>query len=89
MSKKMKWIIIALAVVLVLEVLTALDSDETTVKTFDYAKLLLGTSVSMKNLKIVDIYTTSNEDSSSKGAMTLTCQAEGATVTVQSYCSLK
>ena len=66
-----------------MEVLTALDSDETTVKTFDYAKLLLGTSVSMKNLKIVDIYTTSNEDSSSKGAMTFTCTLDGKTISVR------
>lgn len=65
------------------EVLTALDSEETTVKTFDYAKLLLGTSVSMKNLKIVDIYTTSNEDSSSKGAMTFTCTLDGKTISVR------
>lgn len=48
-------------------------------KSFDYAQLAMSTSVSMKDLLVVDIYTTSNEDSSSKGAMTLTCQAPDGT----------
>ena len=49
-----------------------------------YAKLALGTSLEMQNLRVVDIYTTTNEESSSKGAMTLTCRAEdGTTVTVR------
>ena len=66
------------------EVLKALDSDETEIKTFDYAQLALSSSVSMKNLKVTKIYTTSNEDSSSKGAMTLTCKApDGTTVSVR------
>lgn len=52
-------------------------------KTFDYAELALGTSVSMENLKVVDVYTTTNEESSSKGAMTLTCQVDGITIDVR------
>ncbi len=52
-------------------------------KTFDYAALAMNTSVSMQNLKVKDIYTTSNEESSSKGAMTLTCEIDGVTVTVR------
>jgi len=44
-------------------------------KTFKYAELALGTTVSMENLKVVDVYTTTNEESSSNGAMTLTCEA--------------
>ena len=44
-------------------------------QTFDYAHLALGTSISMENLQVVGVYTTTNEDSSSKGAMTLTCRA--------------
>ena len=52
-------------------------------KTFDYAELALGTSVSVENLKVVDVYTTTNEESSSKGAMTLTCQVDGITIDVR------
>lgn len=57
--------------------------EEETV-THDYAALAMNTSVEMKNLTVVDIYTTISADSSSKGAMTLTCKAEdGNTVTVR------
>lgn len=53
-------------------------------RTYDYAALVMNTSVKMENLKVVDIYTTTAEDSSSKGAMTLTCEApDGAAVTVR------
>ncbi|MGN1157202.1 MAG: thermonuclease family protein [Agathobacter sp.] len=52
-------------------------------KTFDYAELALGTSVSMENLKVVDVYTTTNEESSSKGAMTLKCQVDGVTIDIR------
>lgn len=48
-----------------------------------YAQLALGTSVEMKGLTVTHIYTTDNEDSSSKGAMTLTCEKDGVTVTVR------
>jgi hypothetical protein len=51
---------------------------------FPYAQLVMGTSLAMKDLKVVDIYTTTNEDSSSKGAMTLTCQApDGSMIDVR------
>lgn len=40
-----------------------------------YQSALLGTSVSLENLTVVDVYTTHKEDSASKGAMTLTCRA--------------
>ena len=62
------------------EVLKSLDSEETQKKTFDYAQLALSSSISMKKLKVTSIYTTTNEESSSKGAMTLTCRAEDGTV---------
>lgn len=48
-----------------------------------YAQLALATSVEMKGLTVTDVYTTENEDSSSKGAMTLTCTKDGTTVTVR------
>lgn len=51
--------------------------------TFDYAALALGTSLEMKNLEVKNIYTTNNEDSSSFGAMTLECEADGISITVR------
>lgn len=39
--------------------------------------------VSIKNLKVKSIYTTQTEGSSSKGAMTLTCEVDGKTVVVR------
>lgn len=56
--------------------------EEKTV-TAPYAAMVMGTSVEMKDLQVTDIYTTTNEDSSSKGAMTLICQAGGVPVTVR------
>ncbi len=53
------------------------------VRTLPYGQLALSTSISMENLKVVDIYTTTNEESSSKGAMTLTCEYNGVTVHVR------
>ena len=51
--------------------------------TAPYASLVMGTSVELKGLRVVDIYTTTDADSSSKGAMTLTCEKDGVTVTVR------
>ena len=56
--------------------------DET-VTTRPYAQLALSTTVSMENLYVKDVYTTTNEDSSSKGAMTLTCEVDGVTISVR------
>ena len=64
------------------EALTSLESEETEVKTFDYANLAMSTSVSMKNLEVLSAYTTSN-GGNSDGAMTLTCQSDGIIVTVR------
>ena len=50
---------------------------------FDFAYLSVGASVEMKNLKVESIYTTKDEDSSSNGAMTLTCVADGETIQVR------
>lgn len=52
-------------------------------KTYDYAALCIGTTVSMQNLKVESVYTTDNEESSSKGAMTLTCTVDGQRVSVR------
>ncbi len=48
-----------------------------------YAEMALGTSIEMKGLKVVDSYTTSKEDSASKGAMTLTCRVDGQEIDVR------
>ena len=58
-------------------------NEEGDTKTFDYADLAIYTTVEMKNLVVVDVYTTQKEESSSKGAMTLTCRVDGKTVTVR------
>lgn len=50
-------------------------------KTFQFAQVAVATSISMKNLKVVDVYTT--KDGSSKGAMTLTCEADGVQISVR------
>ncbi len=58
------------------------DGEEV-LQEFDYAKLCLATSISMKNLRVVDIYTTDNDASSSDGAMTLTCEVGGVQIDVR------
>ena len=51
--------------------------DET--KSFDYGYLALATTVEIKNLDVISVYTTQNEESSSNGALTLTCKAADGT----------
>ncbi len=50
---------------------------------FPYAQLAVATSIEMHGLTVQDVYTTDNEDSSSNGAMTLTCVQDGVTVYVR------
>lgn len=59
------------------------DEGEEVLKEFSYAELALNTAIEMKGLKVTDIYTTNKPDSSSKGAMTLTCEADGYEITVR------
>ncbi len=67
-----------------IEVLSSLeDTEETEIKTFDYAHLCLGASISMENIRVGSVYTTSNDESASKGAMTLTCRQFAETVDVR------
>ena len=61
------------------EVLTSLDDDVTETKSFNYAELIMSTTISMKNLTVVDAYTTHN-GGDNDGAMTLTCRAEDGTM---------
>lgn len=51
--------------------------------TFDYAQLAMNTSVEMKDLYVYDAYTTSKDDSASKGAITLYCQAGDVRIAVR------
>ncbi len=48
-----------------------------------YAQAALATSIEMKNLQVMEAYTTSQEDSSSNGAITLVCQADGTEIVVR------
>ena len=52
-------------------------------QTFPYAQLAMSTSIEMHDLKVKYVYTTDNEESSSNGAMTLTCEADGETIYVR------
>lgn len=50
---------------------------------YPYAQLALGSSLEMQGLTVTDVYTTDNADSSSNGAMTLTCSVNGTPITVR------
>ena len=52
-------------------------------KTFDYKMLALSTSISFKNLVVKEVYTTTSASASDKGAMTLTCDLNGKTISVR------
>lgn len=52
-------------------------------KSFAFAELALNTSVSMSGLRVKSVYTTDNAESSSNGAMTLTCELDGKTISVR------
>ena len=47
------------------------------------AELAVASSISMKNLKVTDTYTTTNPSASDVGAMTLTCEVDGITISVR------
>lgn len=52
-------------------------------KVLDYSEFVFNTAVEMSNLVVTSVYTTNNDASSSNGAMTLTCQVDGKTITVR------
>lgn len=54
-----------------------------TLSSVRWAAMAMNTSVQMSGLTVKSVYTTSNEESSSNGAMTLTCEVDGVTVTVR------
>lgn len=53
------------------------------IKSFPYAAATMNTSLSMTDLKVLSVHTTTNEDSSSYGAMTLNCEADGIPVVIR------
>ena len=48
-----------------------------------YAELVMNSSIEMKNMTVKEVYTTNDQESASYGAMTLTCDVDGQTVTVR------
>lgn len=54
-----------------------------TEKEVSFAYMALSTSVAMEDLEVVSVYTTQNEESSSFGAMTLTCKSGDTTIAVR------
>ncbi|MBQ8432821.1 MAG: thermonuclease family protein [Clostridia bacterium] len=58
-------------------------AGEESSKTYTYAELAIYSSIEMKNLVVKSVYTTDTEGSSSNGAMTLTCEVDGITVSVR------
>lgn len=52
-------------------------------KTFLCRQLMMNTTVTAVDLYVKKVYTTTNEASSSKGAMTLTCEVDGQTISVR------
>ena len=65
------------------DIMPTLDEEFVVTETFDYAHLALGSSIAMTDLRVTSVYTTTNEDSASKGAMTLTCRGGDQTVSVR------
>lgn len=66
------------------EVLVTDPENQTEKRTsFRYTELAMNTSLEIKNLKVKSVYTTTNEESSSNGAMTLTCEVDGITISVR------
>lgn len=67
------------------DITTEVDGEEKVeTVSMDYSQFIYNTAVEMKNLTVVNVYTTTAAESSSKGAMTLTCKtADGKTVTIR------
>lgn len=66
-----------------LEKKVTFEREDGTLYTKDFSSLAMDTSISMKNLVVKRIYTTESENDTSNGAMTLTCEVDGKTVTVR------
>ena len=62
--------------------MVTIESEEGEDQVLPYAQLAMNSSLEMRNLVVKSIYTTNNEGSSD-GAMTLTCDVDGHTITVR------
>lgn len=62
------------------QVTVLIDDEE---KTFSYAELAMNTSVLFEGLIVKSVYTTNNEESSSNGAMTITCEIDGKEIDIR------
>ena len=60
---------------------TVQAGEEEVTKVFN--ELAVSTTISMKELRVRRVYTTTNPDSDDCGAMTLTCEADGVTISVR------
>ncbi len=63
------------------KITVAMGEDDTA--EFSYAQLAMSTTVSLTDLTVKEIYTTTNEESSNYGAMTLVCDQNGTEITVR------
>lgn len=61
---------------------TIIENDEETIKEYDYAKLAIGSSISMKNLTVKSVYTTNN-GGDNDGAMSITCKSGNTQIVVR------
>jgi len=59
------------------------ETEVVETKELPFAEAALNTSIVMKNLYVERVYTTTNESSSSKGAMTLTCKVGNEAISVR------
>lgn len=64
------------------DITTEGEDGEPVVTQRNYKDLALNTSICMKNLKVVDMYTTNN-GGDNDGAITITCTVDGKTITVR------
>ena len=53
------------------------------IKEIPYARMAMGTTITMEDLHVDSVYTTDKEDSSSNGAMTIECTSDGIPVTIR------
>ncbi len=63
--------------------ITVIEDGEEIIKDVSYAEMALASSISMKDLVVTHVYTTDDPDSSSNGAMTLTCKAGDIEISVR------
>ena len=66
-----------------IEIITTNDEGEEVSENRSLCELMIHSSISMQNLQVTSVYTTDNDESSSNGAMTLTCKVGNVTISVR------